>query len=107
MADVTLVAGAGDVTSDEWNKGQGGGTAFIRITNGGTGPTVAGQVQVEVSWLGATWFKYETAFVAGVVLGVSYDKVIAFPVECSNVRFVCGSNTDQDVSVTIHGQAAY
>ena len=104
---VTLTAGAADTTSDTWNKGQSGGTALIKITNGGTGPTVAAQVQPEASWDGIEFFTDGGPLVAGVVAATPYSWTYDPPEGCSNVRFVCGSNTDEDVTVMIHVQGGY
>jgi len=107
VAGVTLTAGAAATTSDTWNKGENSGTAMVNITNGATGPTVAAQVQPEVSWNGVTFFADGGALVGGLGNAEESEWLYEPPEDCSNVRFICGSNTDEDVVVTIHVEGGY
>ena len=102
---VTLTAGAADVTSDTLIVSPHGGTVVVWLTNGATGPTVAAQVQPQVSVDGAKWGDHGGALVAGVVATIPYSWTVDIPDGINMARFVCGSNTDEDVTVTIHGQA--
>jgi hypothetical protein len=101
-SSTTLTAGAGDTTSSSVNLIDGyGAGAFIRLTNGGTGPTVPAQVQVEVSFDDSSWIDF-----GGPLVGTSTNSDVIewyVPIDKSvrYVRFVSGSNTAQDVTLDI------
>lgn len=76
----------------------------IRLTNGGTGPTVPAQVQVQVAnnWNGGAPTlptNYGGALVGGVANnGIDYFSV-TIPIGAAAMRLVAGSNTGQAVTV--------
>ena len=98
----SLTAGAGNTTSSATSVGSGYGTVAIgNITNGGTGPTVAAQVQAQVSIDGTNYDNY-----GGPIVGLTSNNGVQplywqFPKEVQKIQFVAGSNTGQNVSVTI------
>lgn len=99
--DVSLTAGAADTTSSAVNLADGyGATIFVKLTNGGTGPTVAAQVQIEVSADNSNWFKMGGALVGSTANSavVSWGGIRVEP-GVQYVRFVSGSNTGQAVTV--------
>jgi hypothetical protein len=100
--DVTLTAGAGDDTSTGVNLTDGyGGKAFVKLTNGATGPTVAAQVQLQESADNSNWYD-----LGGPLVGsTGNNEVVSWPVPIDMgtlyIRSVSGSNTGQDVTVRI------
>ncbi len=96
----TLTAGAGDVTSSAVDLTDGyGATIGIKITNGGTGPTIAAQVQVQFSQDNSEWYD-----LGGPIKGTTGNsEVVSWPVTIDigmeYVRLVGGSNTGQNVTV--------
>lgn len=100
--DVTLTAAAGDTTSSSVNLLDGyGAMAHIELTNGGTGPTIAAQTQIEVSPDDTNWYEY-----GGPLIGTTGNSEVSFwnvPLDkgIAYVRFVSGSNTGQDVTLRV------
>jgi len=97
----TLTAGAGDTTSsavtvdDSYENG-----LSVKLTNGATGPTIAAQVQIEVSQDNTEWYEFGGPMVGGTVnSGVSSWGGIVIAIGVEYVRLVAGSNTAQDVTV--------
>ncbi len=97
----SLTAGAGDATSALATLDDGYGAALhIKLTNGATGPTIAAQVQIEVSADNSEWYEFGGVMQAGV----GNDDVVSWgginiPIGVEYLRLVAGSNTDQAVVV--------
>lgn len=97
----TLTADAGDTTSSSVNLTDGYGASLnIRLTNGGTGPTVAAQVQIEVSADNSGWFDFGGPLVGSTGnSAVSEWGGIEIPIGVQYIRLVAGSNTGENVTV--------
>ena len=97
--NVTLTAGAGDQTSATQDLLDGyGGCAFIRLTNGATGPTVAAQVQIQTDPTTPAGYDYGGALVGSTANNAVREWVIDIPIGVSYIAFVAGGNTDQNVT---------
>lgn len=97
----TLTAGAGNTTSSVITLDDGYGAALhIKLTNGGTGPTVAAQVQIQVSADNSEFYNFGGALV-GLTSnnGISSWGGIEIPLGVEYLRLVAGSNTGQNVVV--------
>ncbi len=96
--------GAGSTTTaTTWDlRTAFGGVVQARVTNGGTGPTVACTVTVNISVDGSAWRQYAAA-TAGTTNSGVYDFVfeIAAPVMYAQVVF--SGNTGQAVTVEAYG----
>jgi hypothetical protein len=77
-----------------------GATLGITVTNGGTGPTVAGQAQVECQYGGSVWYPLGGALVAGTTASTSYTWSVDVPYGATAVEIIAGSNTAQNVTIT-------
>jgi len=95
---VVMTASAGNVNSTAIDLSAGYGAQLdIQITNGGTGPTIAGQAQIQVANdVAGTLF---TNFGGPLTGGVSNNGVsswsIDIPIGVARLRIVSGSNTGQ------------
>jgi hypothetical protein len=107
-AAVTMTAGAGNVSSSTVDLSAAyGAQVNIQITNGATGPTVAGQVQVQVAndTVPTLWVNYGGALVASVTNSAVTSWSVEIPQGVAAVKIVSGSNTaqactlDADISV--------
>lgn len=97
----TLTAGAGDTTSSVVTLDDGYGAALhVKLTNGATGPTVAAQVQIQVSADNSEWYNFGPVL-KGVTSnnGVAQWGGIEIPMGVEYLRLVAGSNTAQNVTV--------
>ena len=96
-----LAAAAGDTTSGVQTLDDGYGAAlYIKLTNGGTGPTIAAQVQIQVSGDNAEYYDFGPALVGGLTIAGVYDwGGIVIPIGVEYLRLVAGSNTGQNVAV--------
>lgn len=100
--DVTMTAGAGDVTTTSGDYTTDYSiTAMIKFTNGATGPTIAAQAIIEVSSDNTNFYQYGGALVAGTGNNEVSTFVIKLPPDIQRVRTVTGSNTDQAVTARI------
>lgn len=98
---ITLIADAVDTQSVTATINVGyGGALNIKITNGATGPTVAAQVQIEVSNNGTNFYNFGGPLVAqlGNTVVTSWGG-IDIPIGTTHLRLQAGSNTDEDVVV--------
>lgn len=97
----TLTAGAGDTTATAVTLDDGYGAALhVKLTNGATGPTVAAQVQIQVSADNTEWFNFGGALVGSTTnSAVSQWGGIDIPIGVEYLRLVAGSNTGQNVTV--------
>ena len=101
LSAVTLTAGAGNTTSDPVDLADGyGATLNIKLANGATGPTVAAQVQVQVSEDNSEWYNFGGALIGSKVANAvtSWGGII-IPIATKYLRLVAGSNTGQNVVV--------
>lgn len=96
---VTMTAGAGNVTSTAVDLSTGYGAQLdVQITNGGTGPTVAGQVQVQVAndVSGTLWTNFGGPLVGTTTASAVSSWSLELPIGVARVRLVSGSNTVQN-----------
>lgn len=101
-SSTTLTAGAGDTTSSTIDLSAGyGAVVDISLVNGGTGPTIAAQVQVQVAAdaAGTLWVNYGGPLVGSVTLSVTSSWSVEIPIGVEALRLVAGSNTGQNVTV--------
>jgi hypothetical protein len=98
---VTLTAGAGDTTSSAVDLADGyGASLFLKITNGATGPTVAAQIQVQLSPDNSEWYDFGGAMVGNTSNSGEVElAAMDIPIGAKYLRVVGGSNTGQDVTV--------
>lgn len=98
----TLTAGAGNTTATAVDISTGyGAQVNIKLTNGATGPTVAAQVQIQVT--NNTAGTLYTNF-GGALIGVTTNSGVAqwsvdLPIGVAQFQLVAGSNTGQNVTV--------
>ena len=98
--NTTLTAGAGDDVSTGVNLDDGfGAQLHLKLTNGGTGPTLAAQVQIEVSPDDTNWYEFGGPFVGSTVNSAVVSVSVDIPIGIEFVRTVSGTNTGQDVTV--------
>ena len=101
--DITMTAGAGDVTSSDLDlTGSYRTDCVIRFTNGATGPTIAPRVDVVVSE-DTTAGNYSKLFtVNGDTVNSSVNvRPFTMPDSVMHAKFVSGSNTGQNVTLRI------
>lgn len=102
--NVTLTASAGDHTSSIWTIDDGyGGELYIKLTNGGTGPTIAAEAQVWASPDNSNYYEF-----GGPIVGTTGNsEIVSFainiPAGIEYVKVVSGSNTGQDVTIRVEG----
>lgn len=97
----TLTAGAADTTSTAVTLDTGyGASLHIKLTNGATGPTLAAQVQIQVSADNTEWYDFGGPLVGNVDNNgmVSWGG-IEIPIGIEYLKLVAGSNTGQNVTV--------
>lgn len=82
-----------------------GGVATMKITNGGTGPTVACDAVLEVSGDNSTFYEYSRA-TAGTSNSTSYTFVVEIPIGIMYLRSKFTGNTGQAVTVEAYFQEA-
>ena len=102
VGGVTLTAGAADVTSDSIAISPSGGLAAVWLVNGATGPTVAAQVQAQISFDGVSYANHDDPVTGSTAASATVSDTIELPGVATRARFICGSNTDQNVTVTVH-----
>ena len=79
-----------------------GGVATVRVTNGGTGPTIAPTVTVNISTDGSTWRKL-TAQQSDTGNSVVTDMVFDLPAAALYAQISITGNTGQSVTVESYG----
>jgi len=102
--NVTLTASAGDHTSNVWTLDDGyGGELYIKITNGGTGPTVAAEAQIMTSPDNSNYYKLGGALVSTLGNSAVTSWSIPIPIGIEYLTVVSGSNTGQNVTIRVEG----
>jgi len=102
--NVTLTAGAGDHTSSIWTIDDGyGGELYVKLTNGGTGPTIAAEAQIWLSPDNSNWYEFGGPIVGSVTLSVVVSFAVNIPAGAEYLKVVSGSNTGQDVTIRVEG----
>lgn len=101
---VVMTAGAGDVNSSSVDMSTAyGGAISLKLTNGATGPTLPGQIQIETSHDDSEWFPMGGPFVGSVAnSAVVATGPIDIPIGVEFIRVVTGSNTGQNVTAEVH-----
>lgn len=96
-------AAGGTTTATAWNLTTAlGGTVQGRITNGGTGPTIACTMTINVSTDNSTWRTFFQA-TAGTTASTAYDFVVDLPMPVMYCQVVFTGNTAQSVTVEAFG----
>jgi len=99
---VALVAAAGDQTSAAVNLTDGfGGVAEVKLTNGGTGPTVAAEVQLQASADDSNYYEFGGPLTGSTTSSAVRSWVIDIPIGVMYLKAVAGSNTGQNVTVRV------
>ena len=99
---LTLTAGTGDDTGASVTLDTGYGAQIgLKITNGGTGPTLPGQIQIQTSQDNSRWFDFGLPLVGSTANSAVESVSRSIPIGVEYVRTVQGSNTGQDVTVDI------
>lgn len=93
----TTTSGAQDLSS-----AVGGAYVIGKITNGGTGPTVACDFVVELSNDNSTWYEF-SRMTAGTTASTSYQFYVDIPLSAMYVRTTFTGNTAQAVTVESKG----
>jgi hypothetical protein len=101
--DESVAAGGADETSSAVDLTAVDEAAVnVKITNGATGPTVAGQCQLELSNDNTNWHKFGGPLQGGVTNSGVYSWAgIRVPTGTQRVRAVIGSNTGQAVTYRV------
>lgn len=100
--DVTMTADAGDQNSSSVNVSSGFGVvAYMKLTNGGTAPTVAAKIQVQLSPDDTNWYDFGGPLIGNLTISGIEGFVLDVPVAANYIRFVTGSNTDENVTMRI------
>ena len=97
----SLSAGGGPTTSSAVVLDDGYGAALhVKLTNGGTGPTTAAQIQIQTSADNSEWYDFGTPLVGGVANSevVSWGG-IEIPAGVEYLRLVATHPTGQAVTV--------
>ena len=95
-----LVADEADTTATAVNLTDGyGATLNIKLTNGATGPTVAAQVEVQVSEDNSEWYEVWTMTGKTGNNAVAEWGMMRIEMGTQYLRLVAGSNTGQNVTV--------
>ncbi len=100
---LTMTASAGDVTSSAVTLTTGYGASLnATLTNGATGPTVAGQIQIRLSNDNTTYTNFGGPLIGKTSnSGVSSWAGIRIPIGTQYVKIVTGSNTGQNVTAEV------
>jgi hypothetical protein len=99
---VTLSASAANTTSSAQTLTTSYGSVVnISLTNGGTGPTTAAQVLIQVSADNSHWYDFGGPLVGSTTgsAAISWGG-IEIPLGVQYLRLVAGSNTGQAVTVS-------
>jgi hypothetical protein len=99
---VTMTAGAGNATSTAVDLSAGYGAQLdVQITNGATGPTVPGQVQIQTAndVSGTLWVNFGGPLVGSAVNSAVSSWSVDLPIGVARVRLVSGSNTAQNTTL--------
>ncbi len=96
----SLTAGAGNTTSGTQTINTGyGGELMVKLTNGATGPTVAAQVQIQISGDNSKFYDFGGPMVGSVANSAVVQWSIDIPIGVMYFKLVAGSNTGQAVTV--------
>ncbi len=102
---VTMTAGAGNVSTVGPDLSTAYGAQLdIKLTNGGTGPTVAAQVQIQVaadynSGSPHLWVNFGGPLVGSTTNSAASSWSVELPIGVAAVQIVSGSNTGQNVTL--------
>lgn len=98
----TLTAGAGDTTSAAQNTSTAYSTQIhMKITNGGTGPSVPAQCQITVAadTAGTLYVNFGGPLVSNTGNSVVTSWSVELPISIQSFKIACGSNTTQNVTL--------
>ncbi|MCE9546917.1 MAG: hypothetical protein K8T25_15690 [Planctomycetia bacterium] len=101
----TMTAGAGDVSGTAVDLSASYGAQLdIKLTNGGTGPTVAAQTQIQVAadynaGSPTLWTNFGGPLVGSTANSGTASWSVQIPFGPAAIRLVTGSNTGQNVTL--------
>lgn len=102
QASATNTAGSTTTGSSVDLTGKYGCSVTLKVTNGGTGPTVGCDARIEVSNDNSDWWEVFRA-TAGVANSGVYIWMVDLPASILYARSVFGGNTAQSVTVEADG----
>ena len=102
----TLTADAADSTSDTVDISTAyGAKLFMYLENGATGPTLPAEIQVQERYTkedgNYVWVSCGGPLKAGVTNEGTYSWPMQFEDTTTAIRIVAGSNTDENVTITV------
>lgn len=98
--NVTLTAGAGNTTATGVALDDGyGAQLHLKLTNGATGPTIAAQIQIQLSPDDTNYYDYGGPLVGSTTNSAVSSWSVEIPIGAEFVRTVSGSNTGQNVTI--------
>ena len=99
---LTLTASAGDDTGATVTIDTGYGAQIgLKLTNGATGPTIAAQIQIQVSQDNSEFYDFGGALVGTTGNSEVSSWSVEVPIGVEYIKTVQGSNTGQDVTCDI------
>lgn len=98
LNSITLVPATPQSASVTLDVASVGGSIYLIITNGATGPTIPARVLVEASDDGSTWYYYATIFGSVANNGI-VSAVIPFTEGILRLKLTATDNTGQNVTV--------
>jgi len=98
QASASNTAGSTTTSSTLDNTTGYGAIITAKVTNGGTGPTIACTVTLNVSADGSTFYQWATQ-TAGVTASTSYPMAFEVPLHAIKANIVFSGNTAQTVTV--------
>jgi len=99
---LTLTAGAGDDTGTAVDLSAGYGAQIsLKLSNAATGPTIAAQIQIQVSQDDSEYYDFGGPLVGSTANSAVSSWSTEIPIGVEYVRTVQGSNTGQNVTCDI------
>jgi hypothetical protein len=102
--NVTCTAGAADADSSVWTLDDGyGGSLYIKVTNGSTGPTVTTYAFIQCSPDNSNWYSFGGKLYATLGNSIVTSWTISIPEGIEYLKVTHGGNTVQNTTIRVEG----